>query len=47
MLLKHIVVIGGHRQMVLELHRGENLVDNSQSEDALANVKRVALKVAG
>ena len=44
-LLKHVLGIGRHRQVVLELHRGEHFVDDPESENTLAHVQRILLEV--
>ena len=46
-LLKHVLGVGRHRQVVLELHRGEHLVDDAEGENALAHVQRILLEVPG
>jgi len=37
-LLEHVLYIGGHRQVILELLQDENLINDPQRQDALAYI---------
>ena len=44
MLLKHVLRVSRHGQVVLELHRCKDLIDDPQRQNAFADVQRVALE---
>ena len=46
MLLKHILEVRRHRQMVLELHRSEDLVNYPKRKYTFADIHRILLEVS-